>query len=169
MLYCFGISCDESDVLWGNSSKSYLCNDGQMPHNFFVMRGFIFYLANISLVWSVIIELSALTMTARADVTPAFSNLFTRFSIKSFLSWEKRVCLIMHISNISCFICTSVSTLWSAYSKADWYSFFLLLIYLGVLLRHMLLRELGKLNQLRDDFLLIITVGAVNQSASDCV
>ncbi len=44
------------------------------------------YLASISLVWSVRIELSALTMTARADVTPAFNSLLTRLSMKSFLS-----------------------------------------------------------------------------------
>ncbi len=44
------------------------------------------YLASISLVWSVRIELSALTMTAIADVTPAFNSLFTRLSMKSFLS-----------------------------------------------------------------------------------
>lgn len=51
---------------------------------------FITYLANISLVWSVSMELSALTITARADVTPAFSSLFTLCSMKSFLSWANR-------------------------------------------------------------------------------
>lgn len=134
-------------------------------HHFFVMRCFFLHLANISLVWSVRMELSALTMTARADVIPAFSSLFTRFWIKSFLSWEKRVykvCLCMHIRNISCYIYPSCCVV----VCIAWYSFLLLHVYLGVLLRHMLLWELGKLNQLRDDFLLVIAVGAVNQSAS---
>lgn len=35
--------------------------------------------------------------------------------------------------------------------------------HLGVLLRHMLLGELGKLHQLRDDLLDIVAVGAVYQ------
>lgn len=46
------------------------------------------HLASISLVWSVRMELSAFTMTARADITPPFSSRFTLLSMKSFLSWE---------------------------------------------------------------------------------
>lgn len=41
--------------------------------------------------------------------------------------------------------------------------------YLWMLLRHVLFGELCQLNQLRYDLLLVVTVGAVNQSASYCV
>lgn len=43
------------------------------------------------------------------------------------------------------------------------------LFYLWVLLRHVLLWELGELNQLRHNVLLIVTVGAVYQGASYCI
>lgn len=39
-----------------------------------------------SLLWSVSMALSAFTMQARAETTPAFSSRFTRFTTKSFLS-----------------------------------------------------------------------------------
>lgn len=45
----------------------------------------------------------------------------------------------------------------------------LVLFNLRMLLRHVLFGELCELNQLRYDLLLVVTVGAVNQSASYCV
>lgn len=45
------------------------------------------HLASSSLVWSVRMALSAFTMQASAEMTPAFSSRLTRMSMKSFLSW----------------------------------------------------------------------------------
>lgn len=44
------------------------------------------HLAMSSLLWSVSMALSAFTMQAKAETTPAFSSRFTRFTTKSFLS-----------------------------------------------------------------------------------
>lgn len=133
-------------------------------------------LDSISLVWSVRMELSALTMTARADVTPPFSSLFTLFSMKSFLSWEKKVADTVNrarcrkvLSEIQHFLLASGKTEVKITAVFVFVSFFSLSSYLGMLLRHMLLGELGQLNQLRDDLFLVMAVGAVNQDASDCV
>lgn len=94
--FCFlGISVSKVWRVWSQR--------GVPPHHL-AMR-FFTHLDNISLVWSVRMALSALTMTARADVTPAFSSLFTLIFIKSFLSWEKRVHTVgacMHMCSISC-------------------------------------------------------------------
>lgn len=48
------------------------------------------HLASSSLVWSVRMALSAFTMQASAEMTPAFRSRFTRISMKSFLSWGGR-------------------------------------------------------------------------------
>lgn len=48
--------------------------------------------------------LSAFTMTARADMTPAANNLFTLFSMKSFLSCQRSTqSLVIHNAMILIF------------------------------------------------------------------
>ena len=83
------MNCPES-VSMGHFSRSWHSDDTEWLITT-LLHGAFSHLDSSSFVWSVSMALSALTMTARADVTPAFSSLLTRLSMKSFLSWGRQV------------------------------------------------------------------------------